>query len=86
MTVSDIMPNTLVETHQRFGRTHCLHLPDKTFCTLKMNTVGSCKMLVPIHQTALHDTLEAHNLIIHYSANLRSQLQGGQMYIFKQKI
>ena len=47
-------------------------------------------MLVPIHQTALHDMLEAHNLSIQYSANLRSQLQGGKyiyiyIYIFLSK-
>jgi len=84
MNVSDIMPNTLVATHQRFGGTHCLHLQDKTFSTLKTNTVGSCEMLVPVHQTALHDMLQAHNLSIHYRANFRSQLQGGK-YIFLSK-
>ena len=65
MTVSDIMPNTLIDTHQRFGGTHCLHLQGKTSYTLKMNIVSSCEMLVPIHQTAQHDMLEAHNLSIH---------------------
>ena len=84
MTVSDIMPNTLVDTHQRFGGTHCLHLQDKTFYTLQMSTVGNCKMLVSIHQTELHDMLDAHNLSIHYSANFRSQLKGGK-YIFLSK-
>jgi len=78
------MPNTLAATHQCFGGTHRLHLQDKTFNTLKMNIVGSCKMLVPIHQTALHDMLQAHNLSIHYTANFRSQLQGGK-YIFLNK-
>lgn len=41
-------------------------------------------MLVPVHQTALHDMLQAHNLSIHYRANFRSQLQGGK-YIFLSK-
>ena len=85
MTVSDITPNTLEYTHQRFSGTHCLHLQDKTFYTLKMNTVGNCKMLVPVHKTALHDMLEAHNLSIHHSAKIRSQSQGGK-YIFLIKI
>jgi len=51
--VSDIMPNTSVATHRHFGGTHRLLLQGKTFNTAKMNTAGSCKMLVPIHQTAL---------------------------------
>ena len=72
MTVLDVMPNTFVDTYQCAEGPHCLQLQGKTSYTLKMNTVRCSKILVPMHQTALHDMLQAHNLSIHRSDNLKS--------------